>query len=186
MGTHLIGKNLLRGVENYEPHHEKTCLCHMRTTKVHLRSLISAFVVRCLASIIPLLAIAQISSFCSWVGRFESYLVANPEDRFSRVETNLPVMVLWRINLRILIWAYKKPEDHWLCIVHLSAEDMLKSTVIEEMKFKHSPWPEADNAVERKFLCQQEGLITMVICCKFEQNLSNLWLIHIFAWFKCI
>ena len=33
----------------------------MRTTKAHLRSLISVFVVRCLDSIIPLLAIADIS-----------------------------------------------------------------------------------------------------------------------------
>ena len=24
------------------------------------------------------------------------------------------------------------PEDHWSCIAHLSAEDMLKSAVIEE------------------------------------------------------
>ena len=51
------------------------------------RSLISAFVVRCLDSIIPLLAIAEISilaSLISWAGRFESTLVANPEDRFSR------------------------------------------------------------------------------------------------------
>ena len=28
-----------------------------------------------------------------------------------------------------------KPEDHWSCIAHLSAEDMLKSVVIEEKKF---------------------------------------------------
>ena len=52
----------------------------------HLRSLISAFVVRCLDSILPLLIIAQISRlacFCSWAGRFESYLVTNLEDRFS-------------------------------------------------------------------------------------------------------
>ena len=27
-----------------------------------------------------------------------------------------------------------KPEDHWSCIAHLSAEDMLKSAVIEEKK----------------------------------------------------
>ena len=33
-----------------------------------------------------------------------------------------------------------KPEDHWSCIAHLSAEDMLKSAVIEEKKFKDSPW----------------------------------------------
>ena len=30
-----------------------------------------------------------------------------------------------------------KPEDHWSCITHLSAEDMLKSVVIEEKKFKN-------------------------------------------------
>ena len=29
------------------------------------------------------------------------------------------------------------PEDHWFCIAHLSAEDMLKSVVIEEKKFKN-------------------------------------------------
>ena len=27
-----------------------------------------------------------------------------------------------------------KPENHWSCIAHLSAEDMLKSAVIEEVK----------------------------------------------------
>ena len=32
-----------------------------------------------------------------------------------------------------------KPEDHWSCIAHLIAEDMLKSAVIEEKAFKHSP-----------------------------------------------
>ena len=31
-----------------------------------------------------------------------------------------------------------KQEDHWSCIAHLSAEDMLKSAVIEEKKYKHS------------------------------------------------
>ena len=31
----------------------------------------------------------------------------------------------------------QKPEDHWSCIAHLSAEDMLKSAVIEEKKFKN-------------------------------------------------
>ena len=32
---------------------------------------------------------------------------------------------------------HEKPEDHWSCIAHLSAEDMLKSVVIEEKKFKN-------------------------------------------------
>ena len=30
-----------------------------------------------------------------------------------------------------------KPENHWSCIAHLIAEDMLKSAVIEEKKFKN-------------------------------------------------
>ena len=46
-----------------------------------------------------------------------------------------------------------KPEDHWSCIAHLSAEDMLKSVVIEEKKFKHSRWAGADKSLGPKFLC---------------------------------
>ena len=42
-------------------------------------------------------------------------------------------------------WRKKKPEDHWSCIAHLIAEDMLKSAVIGEKTFKHSPWAGADN-----------------------------------------
>ena len=47
----------------------------------HPCSLVNAFVVRCLDSIIPLLAIIKISrlaSFWSWAGRFEFKLVKNP------------------------------------------------------------------------------------------------------------
>ena len=46
------------------------------------------------------------------------------------------------------IW---KPEDHWSCSAHLIAEDMLKSAVIEETTFKHSPWTGADNPLGPKF-----------------------------------
>ena len=44
-----------------------------------------------------------------------------------------------------------KPEDKWSCIAHLSAGDMLKSAVIEENKFKHSPRIGADNSLGPKF-----------------------------------
>ena len=38
----------------------------------------------------------------------------------------------------ICFFLYKrKPEDHWSCIAHLIAEDVLKSAVIEEKKFKN-------------------------------------------------
>ena len=52
---------------------------------------------------------------------------------------------------------------------------MLKLAVIEEKKFKHSRRVGADNPWGPKCLCQQEGLITMVICCKFK-NLQHLTL----------
>ena len=45
----------------------------------------------------------------------------------------------------------EQPEDHWSCIAHLIAEDMLKSAVIEEKTFKHSLWAGADNPLGPKF-----------------------------------
>ena len=81
-------------------------------------------------------------------------------------------------EFRICIWVIHKldlkQEDHWSCIAHLSDEDMLNSAVIEETKFKHSLRVGADNPLGPKILCQQEGLITMVICCKFKKNFFNL------------
>ena len=44
-----------------------------------------------------------------------------------------------------------KPEDHWSCIAHLNAGDMLKSAVIEEKKFKHSPRVGADKPLGQTF-----------------------------------
>ena len=75
-----------------------------------------------------------------------------------------------------VIKANLRPEDHWSCIAHLSAEDMLKSAVIKEKKFKHSPWAGADNPLGPNLLCQQEGLITMVICCKCKKISSTVTL----------
>ena len=73
----------------FEPRHEKTCFCTMRTTKAQ----ISTFIVRSLDSIIPVVAMSlnvkPLASLYSWAGQFESYLVANPEDRFSRDEVHL-------------------------------------------------------------------------------------------------
>ena len=62
----------------------------------HPRSLISTFFVRCLDNIIPILAKSKIStlaSYCGCAGRFVSYLVSNPEDRFSRAEAHICLIV---------------------------------------------------------------------------------------------
>ena len=56
------------------------------------RSLISAFGVRCLDSTVSSFYICNfvsLASFCGCTGWFESYLVANPEDRFSCEEAHL-------------------------------------------------------------------------------------------------
>ena len=72
----------------------------MRTTKAQISaSAQSDQHLRCLDSIIPPVSISKISrveawisstsSFCGCAGQFVSYLVANPEDRFSRVAFSL-------------------------------------------------------------------------------------------------
>ena len=53
--------------------------------------------------------------------------------------------------MTVVIIIIVEPEDHWSCIAHLIAEDMLKSAVIEEKTFKHSPWAGADNPLGPKF-----------------------------------
>ena len=55
---------------------------------VHLRSLISAFVVRNLY-IIYIRNFKPLHSFCGCAGQFESTLVGNPEDRFSLDEPHI-------------------------------------------------------------------------------------------------
>ena len=46
------------------------------------------------------------------------------------VDVRCRVVFFYLFHINFVIW-YLKPEDHWSCIAHLSAEDMLKSAVIE-------------------------------------------------------
>ena len=39
----------------------------------------------------------------------------------------------------------------------------------------YSPGTGADNPLGMKFWCQQEHLVTSVICCKFQKNLFEVW-----------
>ena len=39
----------------------------------------------------------------------------------------------------------------------------------------HSPGAGADSPQGTKFWCQQKGLITLPICCKFQRNLFEVW-----------
>ena len=79
-------------VQPVEPHHEKTCLCHMRTIKAQVSLRIctvwSASFVCCLDRIIPLVSIAEISSLYLASVTAQAGLSLTwsqtPEDRFSR------------------------------------------------------------------------------------------------------
>ena len=44
----------------------------------------------------------------------------------------------------------------------------------------YSPGAGADNPLGMKFWCQQEHLVTLVICCKFQKNLFEVWFYTIF------
>ena len=59
----------------------QVCMEYWLSVSWHLCSLISIFVIRSIDSTIP--NFKTLASFWSWAGQFESYLVANPEDRFS-------------------------------------------------------------------------------------------------------
>ena len=39
----------------------------------------------------------------------------------------------------------------------------------------YSPKAGANNPSGTKFLCQQEHLVTLIICCKFQKNLFEVW-----------
>ena len=73
----------------------------------HPRSLISTFVVCCLDTILHVSLVFYIrnfkplASFCDCTDRFESYLVENPEDRFSR---NVAQIDFFRRKNYMLSW----------------------------------------------------------------------------------
>ena len=91
----LKGLNQLRTVKNFTVKYmslimRKCVLCHYAINKgadqpAHLCSLISTFVIHCLCNTysyyIP--NSKPLASLCISADRFESYLVANPKDRFS-------------------------------------------------------------------------------------------------------
>ena len=76
----------------------------------HPRSLISTFIVHCLESSFYIQNFKPPHSFCGCAGRFVSYLVGNPEDRFSRDEAHLsfnfqiPTFALFRKWKAFSVW----------------------------------------------------------------------------------
>ena len=51
---------------------------------------------------------------------------------------------------------------------------------MENLIHEYSPGAGADSPQGTKFRCQQKGLITLPICCKFQRNRFSLDFIHFF------
>ena len=73
--------------------------------------------------------------------KYVTYIIAEPKYKYGQQEQ----VTARNHNRSTALERLVLPEDQWSCIAHLSAENMLKSAVIEEKKFKHSPRVEADN-----------------------------------------
>ena len=92
MGSHI---HVMVSSDTIVCHHEKSCLQWFANKEgadqpAHRHSLIIAFVIRLVESIISILAYAKfLASLCSCADWFESHFVENPEDRFSRVEDHI-------------------------------------------------------------------------------------------------
>ena len=127
----------------FEPGHEKMCLMSYANNKVagqsaHSRSLISAFVVRCLDSIISLVSISEISSlYLSSIAEQAGLSLTwsqTPEDTFSHDEAHLDYKRY--VNL-VIQWL----ENSMHINVYSSTETNMKVS-----------WMDTDRALGRK-LC---------------------------------
>ena len=59
----------------------------------------------------------------------------------------------------------------------------LKSDFTHIFHFVYSPGAGADNPLGTKFWCEQEHLVTSVICYKFQKNLFEVWFYRFFFFF---
>ena len=108
---------------------------------------------------------------------FESRVALNPGIGGVRDVTQSAIVVHEQIQ----------PEDHWSSIAYLSAEDMLKSEVIEEKKFIHSSWAGADNPLGPNFDVKRKASSLWSFVASLKRISSTSDFKHIFSWFnKCI
>ena len=87
------------------------------------------------------------------------------------------------LNRNLFCFSVKhEPEDRWSCIADLSAEDMVKSAVIEEKKFKHRPLAGTDSPLGPIFFYvnrKASSLWSFVASLKIISSTSDF--IHIFS-----
>ena len=68
------------------------------------------------------------------------------------------------LRLRPFVGSLKK--SLWILILY---------TFFNVFPHVYSPGAGADNPLWTKFWCQQKGLVTLPICCKFKKNIFEVW-----------
>ena len=111
-----------------EPCHEKTCFCHMQTSKAQIRLRISTFVVNCLDSIIPIRAIPEISRL--WLASVAAQV------SLCLTWSQTPKKVLsWRGSVDIF-----QAEVLWTPCVNEPPHDKTNKMTIAPSEFSDQPW----------------------------------------------
>ena len=86
------------------------------------------------------------------------------------------------VNRNILsLWSFVESFSLWSLILYIF--------FFCDLIHVYSPGAGADSTLGTKFWCQQKGLITLPICCKFQKHLFEVWfytisfhdLIHVYS-----
>ena len=73
--------------------------------------------------------------------------------------------------------------DHLLQVSKKSLWILILYTFFNVFPHVYNPGAGADNPLWTKFWCQQKGLVTLPICCKFQKNIFEIWLYTYFCLF---
>ena len=73
--------------------------------------------------------------------------------------------------------------DHLLQVSKKSIWILILYTFFNVFPHVYSPGAGADNPLWTKFWCQQKGLVTLPICCKFQKNIFEVWFYTYFCQF---
>ena len=72
---------------------------------------------------------------------------------------------------------------HLLQVSNKSLWILILYTVFNVFPYVYSPGAGADNPLWTKFWCQQKGLVTLPVCCKFQKNIFEVWFYTYFCLF---
>ena len=76
---------------------------------------------------------------------------------------------------------------HLLLVSKKCLRSLILYNFLHDLIHVYGPGAGTESPQGTKFLCQQEGLITSPICCKFQRNLFAVWVFTFFSWFStCI